>query len=125
MRFRCAHVIFDTLFLCVRSWPTGPAGSQGSQLRDQLAALGLELPLLGSDDDTADRAYIQAFGLESYRAMGRRYGCDYAERFLYIGEGESAKLIDNKSIATIYPQKMQDAISPATVLSDLVAAYMG
>eukprot|EP01043_Picozoa_sp_COSAG02_P031395 COSAG02_NODE_2047_length_10013_cov_3.500403_4_plen_347_part_00 len=67
----------------------GPAGSQGSQLKQQLAELGLELPLLGSDDDTADREYIREFGLDTYKAMGSKYGCEYAERFFYIGEGGS------------------------------------
>ena len=38
----------------------GPAGSQGSQLRETLGELGLELPMLGGDDDRADREYIKA-----------------------------------------------------------------
>jgi LmbE family N-acetylglucosaminyl deacetylase len=67
----------------------GPAGSQGSQLKQQLASLGLELPMLGGDDDTADREYIREFGLESYKAMGAKWGCEYAERFFYIGAGGS------------------------------------
>ena len=67
----------------------GPAGSQGSQLKQQLAQYGLELPLLGGDDDHADREYIKTFGLETYKALGAKYGCDYAERFFYIGEGGS------------------------------------
>lgn len=67
----------------------GPAGSQGSQLRDQLDALGLSLPMLGSDDDSADREYIKEFGLETYKALGKQWDCDFAERFFYIGAGGS------------------------------------
>jgi LmbE family N-acetylglucosaminyl deacetylase len=40
----------------------GPAGSQGSQLRRELEALGLSLPLLGDSDEEADRRYIREFG---------------------------------------------------------------
>ena len=63
----------------------GPAGRKGSQLRAELARKNLRLPLLGNDDDTADRNYIREFVLARARALGRKYGVQYAEAFHYIG----------------------------------------
>src|SRR6516162_8532525 len=39
----------------------GPAGRHGSRLRAELAAKDQRLPLLGEDDDTADRNFIKKF----------------------------------------------------------------
>lgn len=61
----------------------GPAGSQGSRLRDRLAAQGLYLPELGDQDEIADREYIRLFLLDVYRKLGKKHGLDYAEPFLY------------------------------------------
>lgn len=63
----------------------GPGGHHGSKLRAELARQGKKLPLLGSDDATADRNYIREFLLAENRALGRRYGVEYAEAFHYIG----------------------------------------
>ena len=63
----------------------GPAGTHGSQLRAQLAKKGRKLPLLGNDDLTADRNYIKEFVLSRSRALGKKYGVEYAEAFHYIG----------------------------------------
>jgi LmbE family N-acetylglucosaminyl deacetylase len=63
----------------------GPAGTHGSQLRSELAKKGQKLPLLGNDDDTADRNYIREFILARNRKLGREYGVEYAEAFHYIG----------------------------------------
>jgi hypothetical protein len=63
----------------------GPAGTHGSQLRAELAKKGQKLPLLGNDDVTADRNYIQQFVLARSRALGQKYGVEYAEAFHYIG----------------------------------------
>ena len=63
----------------------GPAGDNGASLRQRLAAEGKRLPLLGSDDETANRNYIREFVLEPNREWGRRYGVEYAEPFHYIG----------------------------------------
>ncbi len=63
----------------------GPAGDNGARLRQRLAAEGKRLPLLGSDDETANRNYIREFVLEPNREWGRRYGVEYAEPFHYIG----------------------------------------
>src|SRR5438067_965434 len=63
----------------------GPAGSHGSQLRAELAKRGQKLPLLGDDDVSADRNFIKQFVLARRRALGQKYGVEYAEAFHYIG----------------------------------------
>jgi LmbE family N-acetylglucosaminyl deacetylase len=77
----------------------GPAGDNGAHLRAKLAAQKLRLPILGSDDDTANRAYIKNFvldydslhqrGVPSDKETGRRYGLEWAEAFHYIGPSQS------------------------------------
>jgi len=63
----------------------GTAGDNGARLRASLAARNLRLPILGNDDETADRQYIKEFVLAQDRDVGRRYGLEYAEQFHYIG----------------------------------------
>jgi LmbE family N-acetylglucosaminyl deacetylase len=63
----------------------GPGGHHGSKLRAELAKQGKKLPLLGDDDRTADRNYIREFVLASDRALGKKYGMEYAEAFHYVG----------------------------------------
>jgi LmbE family N-acetylglucosaminyl deacetylase len=63
----------------------GPGGHKGSELRAQLAKRNLRLPILGDDDDTADRNYIREFTLAEDRALGRKFGLEYAEAFHYVG----------------------------------------
>ncbi len=63
----------------------GPAGKTGSALRARLAAQGRRLPLLGNDDDTADRQYIKHFVCGENAELGRQHGLEYAEAFHYIG----------------------------------------
>lgn len=73
----------------------GPAGEGGARLRDRLAAQKQRLPILGDNDETANRQYIKQFvldldsdrlrGVPSDREVGRRYGLDWAEAFHYIG----------------------------------------
>lgn len=65
----------------------GPAGHLGSRLRADLARKGQRLPLLGDDDATAERNYIREFVLTRSRALGQKYGVEYAEAFHYIGPG--------------------------------------
>jgi len=67
----------------------GPGGHHGSKLRAELARQGKKLPLLGADDATADRNYIREFVLARDRALGRKYGVEYAEAFHYIGPARS------------------------------------
>lgn len=68
----------------------GPAGEAGARLRQRLAAEGRRLPLLGDDDQTANRAYIREFLLRRDRELGKQYGVQYAEAFHYIGPEDSA-----------------------------------
>jgi hypothetical protein len=64
----------------------GPAGSNGSRLRRELASKGRKLPMLGNDDETANHAYVKQFLMEDWRRMGAMFGgLEYAEAFRYIG----------------------------------------
>jgi len=77
----------------------GPAGENGARLRARLATEKRRLPILGNDDETANRQYIKQVvldldspalrGVPSDRELGRRYGVDWAEGFHYIGRPES------------------------------------
>ena len=69
----------------------GPAGTNGSRLRAELAKRNLRLPLLGEDDLTADRNYIREFVLGRNRELGKKYGVEYAEAFHYIGPGATGR----------------------------------
>jgi LmbE family N-acetylglucosaminyl deacetylase len=70
----------------------GPAGTNGSRLRAELAKRGQRLPLLGDDDVTADHNYIREFVLERNRALGQQHGVEYAEAFHYIGPGRGSRV---------------------------------
>lgn len=67
----------------------GPAGNRGSTLRRRLASEGKKLPLLGNDDETADREYTKRFALNRDRIRGQQHGLGYAEYYHYVGPGES------------------------------------
>lgn len=67
----------------------GPAGNTGAELRRRLAAQGRRLPLLGDNDDAANRQYTKHFVLARDRARGQAHGLQYAEYFHYIGPDES------------------------------------
>jgi LmbE family N-acetylglucosaminyl deacetylase len=69
----------------------GPAGTNGSRLKAELAKRNLKLPLLEGDDIAADRAYIKEFVLARNRDLGKQYGLEYAEAFHYIGPGQSGR----------------------------------
>jgi LmbE family N-acetylglucosaminyl deacetylase len=70
-------------------------GSLGSQLRARLTGEGKRLPLLGSDDRTANREYIRHFLLDDDREFARPYNLQYAERFYYIdGRSPSHRKVD-------------------------------
>ncbi|MEN6601571.1 MAG: hypothetical protein ABFD86_04085, partial [Bryobacteraceae bacterium] len=62
----------------------GPAGETGARLRARLEKEGKRLPLLGADDQTANRNYIREFVLARDRKIGAQYKLDYAEQFHYI-----------------------------------------
>ena len=63
----------------------GPAGEGGARLRASLRARNLRLPLLGDNDETANRNYIKQFVLAHDAALGKKYGLEWAEQFHYIG----------------------------------------
>lgn len=73
----------------------GPAGENGARLRAQLASQKQRLPILGNDDESANRQYIKHIvldvdstrlrGVPSDRELGRRFGLEWAEAFHYIG----------------------------------------
>lgn len=67
----------------------GPAGSTGAQLRRRLRDQGLRLPLLGDDDETANREYTRQFVLGRDAETGKRFGLAYAEPYHYIGPAPS------------------------------------
>jgi LmbE family N-acetylglucosaminyl deacetylase len=65
-------------------------GDSGSKLRARLAREGKRLPLLGSDDRTADREYARQFLLDNDREFGKPHGLAFAERFYYIDQRRPA-----------------------------------
>jgi LmbE family N-acetylglucosaminyl deacetylase len=67
----------------------GPSGNTGARLRQRLAQQGKKLPLLGENDDTANRQYTKHFALGRDRSRGQAHGLQYAEYFHYIGPDES------------------------------------
>ncbi len=67
----------------------GPAGETGARLRRRLAQQRRKLPLLGNDDETANRQYTKHFALGRDRVRGQAHGLEYAEYFHYIGPDES------------------------------------
>ncbi len=78
-------------------------GDRGAQLRQRLARQGKKLPLLGDDDETANREYVRRFLVDSYRRLGKEYGMEYAERFLYIDQrppetSEVQRYIDENAV---------------------------
>src|SRR5262245_5240979 len=66
-------------------------GNLGSLLRARLAREGKRLPLLGNDDQTADRQYIRQFLLDDEREYAKAHSLTFAERFYYIDQRQVAK----------------------------------
>ena len=77
----------------------GPGGNAGTQLKARLEKEGKYLPILGDNDDSANRNYIKHFvldidserlrGVPSDKEIGKIYGVQWAERFHYKGTQES------------------------------------
>jgi LmbE family N-acetylglucosaminyl deacetylase len=86
-----SHVIDKKIEANRANVAKGPAGTNGSRLRAELAKRNLRLPLLGDDDATADRNYIREFVVARNRELGKQYGVEYAEAFHYIGPGTSGR----------------------------------
>lgn len=61
-------------------------GDSGSKLRAKLAREGKHLPILGNDDQTADREYVRRFMISECKKLGEQYGLDYAEAFYYTDQ---------------------------------------
>jgi LmbE family N-acetylglucosaminyl deacetylase len=68
----------------------GPAGETGAHLRARLEKEGKRLPLLGNDDQTANRNYIREFVLARDRKIGALYNLGYAEQFHHIAAAPDA-----------------------------------
>lgn len=64
----------------------GPAGDNGAKLRTKLALQNLRLPVLGDDDETANRQYCKQFLLKDNEELGKKYGMQYAEQYHYIDQ---------------------------------------
>lgn len=79
----------------------GPAGNLGAELKRKLAAQGKRLPLLGSDDDTANRQYTKHFALSRDRVRGQAHGLEYAEYYHHIGPDQSAvdEYVQNNAVS--------------------------
>jgi hypothetical protein len=67
----------------------GPAGDQGARLKRRLADEGRRLPILGDDDDSANRAYTKHIALRRDRIRGMAHGLSYAELFHYSPADDS------------------------------------
>ncbi|MGH9672364.1 MAG: PIG-L deacetylase family protein [Bryobacteraceae bacterium] len=82
-------VIDQKVWVNMANVTQGPAGETGAALRRSLATEGRRLPLLGNDDETANRAYIKEFVCREDAEWGRRHGVAFAEAFHYVGPSES------------------------------------
>lgn len=67
----------------------GPAGRNGAMLRAKLASQGKKLPILGNDDETANKNYTKYFALSRDRVRGKQHGVKYAEVYHYVSRDES------------------------------------
>ena len=78
--------VFDQkVYSNIANLTQGPAGDSGARLRVSLARRGLKLPILGDNDETANREYIKNFVLQRDAVLGKQYGVAYAEAYHYIG----------------------------------------
>jgi LmbE family N-acetylglucosaminyl deacetylase len=84
-----SSVFDDKVHVNLANVSQGPAGEIGALLRARLAAEKRKLPILGDNDDTANREYIKQIVLGQDKQLGVKYGLQYAEPFHYIGPDES------------------------------------
>ncbi len=72
-------------------------GGSGSKLRAALAKESKRLPILGNDDQTADREYVRQFLISDDRKIGKQHGLEYGEAFYYVDERtpEGQPALDN------------------------------
>lgn len=86
------------------------AGRGATRLRRRLSSEKRRLPILGNDDETANRAYIKHIvldaaserlrGVPSDASVGEQYGLEWAERFHYFGPSndELGKYIEDNAV---------------------------
>jgi hypothetical protein len=80
----------DAKVLCnLANVTQGPAGNNGAGLRRKLSQQGRRLPILGDDDETANRGYAKHIALRRDRIRGMRHGLEYAELFHYSPADDS------------------------------------
>lgn len=72
----------------------GPAGDAGAVLRKNIAQQKLRLPILGDNDNTANREYVRHFLFKTEEMIGKKYGLQYAEQFHYIDQRRQKSFID-------------------------------
>jgi hypothetical protein len=89
--------------VCMLNITKGPAGKgEGRKIMNQLAAEGKYLPILGTDEKSADFNYVKHFILDkdawrlnfsqfSNRDIGEKYGLEWAEHFHYINHRKPNK----------------------------------
>jgi len=65
-------------------------GNMVNSMRARLAAQGLKLPILDTDDETAIRNYAETILMEESRHIGRMYGLEYAEKYHYFVSADEA-----------------------------------
>lgn len=73
-------------------------GDDGANLRKRLAGEGKRLPVLGNDDETANREYTRLFHVTSDRELGKKHGLEYAEAFYYVDQRRHGKSAVDKYI---------------------------
>jgi LmbE family N-acetylglucosaminyl deacetylase len=74
----------DVKIAALTECKTQGGGNGGSLLRARLAREGRRLPMLGGDNQTADREYVRQFLIGEYKTLGEQYSCAYAEAFYYL-----------------------------------------
>jgi LmbE family N-acetylglucosaminyl deacetylase len=84
-----SSVIDDKVETNVLNVTQGPAGENGAALRASLRKQNLRLPMLGENDETANRAYIKHLVLSHDAELGKKHGLQYAEGFHHIAPPQS------------------------------------
>ncbi len=79
----------------------GPAGQRRTQLLRRLTEQGLRLPLLGSDDETANREYTRQFVLDRDAEIGNKFGLTYGETYYHYVGPAPAKIEDYMSKSAV------------------------
>src|SRR5207244_283619 len=108
-------LIDEKISLNVLNSAQGPSGQRGAQLRRRLTEQGLRLPLLGSDDVTANREYTRQFVLDRDAEIGKKFGLAYGEAYHYIGPAP-AKVEDYIRTSAVQLSRVVDALIRSSIL---------